>query len=446
METLVDIAGERLTVDCAACRRHGSYRLDGLMTRFGPEISTLDLLRALTAFWCHQREAGATVARKYESQCLAHCGFRSRSNWSRRSRPADPSRSRSGIAAGYDGRERVLANVHPSGPASGAWVTVGRDRDVAFTDVDAATRRGLVLIALGTALALLAAVLAGRFFIRRPFDRLLRAATAWQMGDLSARIGMTRGDEFGRLGGKLDAMAGTLQRREGELRDEIARGREMQDRQVMLLHELNHRVRNTLATVQALARQSSRGGEAQGERLEGRILALSKTHDLLTRDDWSGVPLCEVVEGELGPYRGGPTRIITDGPDLDLPARHVLALGMTLHELITNAAKHGALSDAAGEVRVTWRIVVGESGQRRLLVNWVESGGPVVAKPTRKGFGSRLIAASIERELDGYYTLDFDRGGLRCVIDVPLHGGYTMMSPLDVGTGAGAVRRSRPES
>lgn len=236
------------------------------------------------------------------------------------------------IAAGFDGRERVLANVRPAGSTSGAWVTVGRDRDVAFTDVDAATRRGVVLIVLGTALALVAALLAGRYFIRRPFDRLLRAATAWQTGDLSARIGMTRGDEFGRLGGKLDAMAGTLQRREGELRDEIARGREMQDRQVTLLHELNHRVKNTLATVQALARQSSREGEAQGERLEGRILALSKTHDLLTRDDWSGAPLREVVEGEVGPYRGGLTRIVTEGPGIDLPARHVLALGMTLHE------------------------------------------------------------------------------------------------------------------
>ncbi|SDM89259.1 Two-component sensor histidine kinase, contains HisKA and HATPase domains [Methylobacterium phyllostachyos] len=333
------------------------------------------------------------------------------------------------VAAGFDGRERVLANVQPTGPAAAAWVTVGRDRDVAFADVDAAARRGVMLIGLGAALALAAALLAGRFFIRRPFDRLLRAADAWQTGDLTARIGMTRGDEFGRLGRKLDAMAGTLQRREGELRDEIARGREMQDRQVTMLHELNHRVKNTLATVQALARQSTRGGEASGERLEARILALSKTHDLLTRDDWSGAPLREVLDGEIGPYRDGPDRFHVEGPDVDLPARHTLSFGMTLHELVTNAAKYGALSVAEGRVCIAWRVVVGESGVVRLHLDWVETGGPVTGRPDRKGFGTRLIGVSVERELDGRVEMDFAPAGLRCVIDVPLDAIGGMMRP-----------------
>ncbi|TCI65960.1 histidine kinase, partial [Exiguobacterium sp. IPCI3] len=128
----------------------------------------------------------------------------------------------------------------------------------------------------------------------------LRTASKWQAGDLAARTGLDGADEFGRLGSKLDAMAGSLQRNEADLRDEIRNGRAMQERQVTMLHELNHRVKNTLATVQALARQSTRGGEAPGERLEARILALSKTHDLLTRDDWSGAPLRAVLENELG--------------------------------------------------------------------------------------------------------------------------------------------------
>ncbi|WP_280949045.1 HWE histidine kinase domain-containing protein, partial [Methylobacterium sp. CCH5-D2] len=117
-----------------------------------------------------------------------------------------------------------------------------------------------------------------------PVGRLLRTASAWQRGDLGARTGMGGSTEFGRLGETLDAMAVVLQRKEGDLHEEIRRGRDMQERQVTMLHELNHRVKNTLATVQALARQSTRGGEAAGERLEARILALSKTHDLLTRD------------------------------------------------------------------------------------------------------------------------------------------------------------------
>ncbi|WP_281406696.1 sensor histidine kinase [Methylobacterium sp. WL120] len=169
-----------------------------------------------------------------------------------------------------------------------------------------------------------------------------------------------------------------------------------------------------------MARQSTRGGEAPGERLEARILALSKTHDLLTRDDWSGAPLRAVLENELGPYRGGDATFVVDGPDVDLPPRHVLSLGMTLHELVTNAAKHGALSVPDGEIRVTWRVVRTEGGARRLRLDWAEDGGPPSPPPTRRGFGTRLIAVSIERELDGKLDLDFASEGLRCSVDVPL--------------------------
>ncbi|MFK5595658.1 sensor histidine kinase [Methylobacterium sp. HMF5984] len=324
------------------------------------------------------------------------------------------------IDLGIDGRERVLANARPRGTAVRAWVTVGRDRDVAFADVDAAARRGLILIAVSAALAVGAALAAGRLFIRRPFGRLLRAATAWQTGDLAARTGLSGPDEFGQLGGKLDAMAGVLRRNETELKDEVARGREMQERQVTLLHELNHRVKNTLATVQALARQSTRGGEAPGERLEARILSLSKTHDLLTRDEWSGASLTEVLENELSPYRTGPDHITLHGPEVSLPPRHVLALGMTVHELATNAAKYGALSAPGGRVRVEWSVTTGESGMLRLRLAWRESGGPPVAAPRRAGFGTRLIAGGVRRELDGEIDLDFEAGGVRCRLDVPL--------------------------
>jgi two-component sensor histidine kinase len=332
---------------------------------------------------------------------------------------------------GIDGRERVLANTQPTGPTSGAWVTVGRDRDVAYADVDAATRRGIVLIALGAFMAIVAALLAGRLFIRRPFGRLLRTASQWQAGELAARNGLKGGDEFGRLGRKLDAMAGSLQRNEAELREEIRSGRAMQERQVTMLHELNHRVKNTLATVQALARQSSRGGDAPGERLEARILALSKTHDLLTRDDWSSAPLSAVLENEIGPYRGGNSTIVIEGPDVDLPPRHVLSLGMTLHELVTNAAKHGALSVAGGEVRIVWAVVASEGGGRRLRLDWTETGGPPAVSPARRGFGTRLITVSVERELDGEVSLDFATGGLHVAVDVPLTElGAAHLSPL----------------
>lgn len=291
-------------------------------------------------------------------------------------------------------------------------------------------RRGLILIALGAALAVAAALVAGRAFIRRPFKRLDRAAAAWNAGDLDVRTGLGGSTEFGRLGARLDAMAAALQRHEASLREEIERGREMQDRQVTMLHELNHRVKNTLATVQSLIRQSSREGTGRAEELEARILALSKTHDLLTRDGWNGAPLREVLENEIGAYRTGDERFVGSGSDVELPARHVLALGMALHELATNATKYGALSTPADQVRVGWKVVLRECGMPHLCLDWVESGGPPAVMPKRRGFGTRLIAMCVERELGGAVHLDFTSEGLHCTIDVPMDDAAgVMLSP-----------------
>lgn len=301
-------------------------------------------------------------------------------------------------------------------------VVVGLSPKTAFADIDAATRRGVILILLGAFLALAAALLAGRVLIRRPVRRLLRAASEWRSGDLSARTGLSGPSEFGQLGEAFDAMAAGLQKHEGELRAEISRSHLLQDRQTMMLHELNHRVRNTLTTVQSLARQSRRTDDT-GERLEGRIISLSKTHDLLSRDDWTGASLQTVLENELAPFREGQEdRFLLDGPNLDLPPRYVLALGMTLHELTTNAAKYGALSAEGGQVDIVWRVITGESGARRLAMEWRESGGPPVTAPRRRGYGTRLINGGVGHELGGTVHLDFDAAGLRCTLDVPLDG------------------------
>ncbi|MFK5600539.1 sensor histidine kinase [Methylobacterium sp. HMF5984] len=334
--------------------------------------------------------------------------------------------------AGLDGRERVVGVAEPGGVLAGVHVVVGRDREVAFADIDAATERGIALILLGALLAGLATWFGGRRFIERPVQRLLRGAAAWQGGDLGARTGMGGPSEFGRLGAAFDAMAGALERREGELNGAIARGLSMQAQQTTMLHELNHRVKNTLATVQSLARQS-RGGEAQAAQLEARILALSKTHDLLTREDWTGASLREVLENELAPYRGGLDHITLDGPDVALPARYVLAIGMTVHELTTNAAKYGALSTAGGRVGIMWRLAQGEGGGRYLKLDWQESEGPLVEPPRRQGFGTRLITGGMQRELGGQVSLTFDSSGLRCSLDLPLpcsNERASMLSPV----------------
>ena len=332
---------------------------------------------------------------------------------------------RGGVAdlTGLLGDTRITAVAGASSDAlDSITVAVGLSPATAFADIDAATRRGIVLIGLGAAMAIMAALLAGRAFIRRPVRRLLAAASAWRAGELGARTRISGTDEFGQLGEAFDAMAASLEKHEGELREEVARSHVLQKRQTMMLHELNHRVRNTLTTVQSLARQTRRDDD-KGERLEGRILSLSKTHDLLSRDDWGGASLRTVLENELSPFRDDQDhRFGLEGTDVDLQPRYVLALGMTVHELTTNAAKYGALSTQAGRVDVSWNVVTGESGAKRLLLEWRESGGPPVQEPGKRGFGTRLITGGVSRELDGKVRLDFAAEGLRCSLDVPLDG------------------------
>ncbi|WP_425999629.1 sensor histidine kinase [Caulobacter sp. DWR1-3-2b1] len=187
-----------------------------------------------------------------------------------------------------------------------------------------------------------------------------------------------------------------------------------QDRQRLLMDELNHRVKNTLATVQAIAQQTLRGSatpERFVEAFESRLLALSKTHNALTDSQWRGAGLSQILRQELSPY--GAERVTLSGTDVKLSARVALALGMVFHELATNAAKYGALS-AGGHLRVSWFMEVDT-----LSLEWRETGGPTPSPPTRRGFGSRLIERSLTGELQGSVMIDYDPAGLICSFTVP---------------------------
>lgn len=194
----------------------------------------------------------------------------------------------------------------------------------------------------------------------------------------------------------------------------------------LLVHELNHRVKNTLATVQSVAMQSFRDVADRDARglFESRLLALSKAHDVLTREDWRGAGLREVVAEALAPYRGEDSgdRFDVNGPSVRLLPRTALSIAMALHELATNAAKYGALTAAGGRVTVAWS-VTRRPGGRRLRLRWEEAGGPTVAAPRRRGFGSRLIERGLAAELDGEVELVFAPSGVVCRIDVPLETG-----------------------
>lgn len=205
---------------------------------------------------------------------------------------------------------------------------------------------------------------------------------------------------------------------------DITEQKHAEEQQRFFLDELNHRVKNTLATVQSIASQTLRTTENPAqfkEAFEGRLLALSKTHNLLTRKSWREAELRDVAEQELAPYRKqGDTRVVLNGPNVKLPARYAINLGLVLHELVTNAAKYGALSTNAGRLEMNWTIIESEDRPDQLRIHWTESGGPPVAPPKRQGFGSRLIRRSIEGELGGYMVLNFAEGGVAYDISVPL--------------------------
>ena len=190
-----------------------------------------------------------------------------------------------------------------------------------------------------------------------------------------------------------------------------------EERQRLLIDELNHRVKNTLATVQAIARQTGRSAssiEGFREAFEGRLIALSRTHNALTQGGWETGSLRELLGQELSPYATAQVRL--SGEDLQLGPRQTLRLGMVFHELATNAAKYGALSHPDGRIDISWSR--DEDGSLHLA--WCESGGPPVAAPGPAGFGSRLIRSLIEKELAGEVVLDFPRDGVRCEMTLPI--------------------------
>ena len=187
-----------------------------------------------------------------------------------------------------------------------------------------------------------------------------------------------------------------------------------------LTRELNHRVKNTLANVLsiiALTRRRATDLNEFADGLDGRIRALSATHDLLTKSDWGTTPIRAVVEAELLPYaQDGVHEIELQGPDIELAPNDALSLGLAMHELATNAAKYGALSQSGGKVAAHWKLVT----PGLVRIEWQESGGPPVAPQRGRGFGTDLIERIVAHELKNPVELDFAPEGVRCVLTVPV--------------------------
>jgi two-component sensor histidine kinase/DNA-binding response OmpR family regulator len=190
--------------------------------------------------------------------------------------------------------------------------------------------------------------------------------------------------------------------------------KEADERQILLAREVDHRARNALAVIQSIIRLThAKTVDDYVQAIEGRIKALSRAHTLLSDSRWDGADLSTLVGEELAPYRAGD-RIKFGGPDISLQPATAQGLALALHELATNAAKHGALSSSAGKIALDWQLR-GEA----LTLNWAESGGPAVVEPSSRSFGLKVIAASIEQQLGGQVSFDWEPKGLRCTFSIP---------------------------
>lgn len=218
-------------------------------------------------------------------------------------------------------------------------------------------------------------------------------------------------DASGRITGAINMLVDISERKNAETRQRI------------MIDELNHRVKNTLATIQSIANQSAVAAESPEifrERLIGRLIALSHAHDQLSARNWANADLTDIATAGLAPYRQeAAANIRIDGAPVELSPREALVFSMIFHELATNAAKFGSLSDTAGKLALEWRHET-EDGRKKLCVYWNESGGPRVQPPRHRGFGTTLVERGVKVELGGAARLDFNPQGVQCVIKIPV--------------------------
>jgi PAS domain S-box-containing protein len=208
---------------------------------------------------------------------------------------------------------------------------------------------------------------------------------------------------------------------------DLTKHKEAQAQSKMLIDELNHRVKNTLSTVQSIVSQALRtisDPKVVRQSIESRLFALSRSHDLLTRENWQSAGLFDVVHDALEPFvvaDGRADRLVITGENIRFPPKAALALGIAFNELATNAVKYGAFSDGVGSIMIDWEMEPRAEGNR-VLLRWLEKDGPPVTPPLLKGFGSRVLERGLARELEGAVHLDYLPSGVVCTMNLPAPG------------------------
>ena len=216
---------------------------------------------------------------------------------------------------------------------------------------------------------------------------------------------------------------------------DISEEKAAEERQQLLIRELHHRVKNTLSTVQAIVGATARGATSIDQfyhDFTGRIISLANTHTILTEEYWQKASIHELLAKELDLYDDDSARVRVNGPPLELPSGYAVPLGMAFHELTTNAAKYGALKNGTGHVAIDWS-VDREATPSRVDIAWTEHDGPPVAKPTRIGFGTRLLQRILTAQMSADVGIDYDPAGLRVTVSFPLPEPQTGQGPNTPG-------------
>lgn len=309
-----------------------------------------------------------------------------------------------------DGTQRVIGYYPPPVTKIGLYVSAGLSTEASVRQVFFSTYRSVAIGVLGAIVAFGLAWVAGRALFQRPIDRLLATVEAWRRGDHAARTGLRGGrDELATLAAAIDKFM-------DELAADRAARRQAEEHRDLVTRELDHRIKNILATVQAIASQTF--GDTNRESLrafEGRLAAMSNVHDMLMSRAWASADLRTLVDSALTPFHDSERkRFLVHGPELIVQARAAIALSMALHELCTNAAKYGALRAPAGRVEVAWAV---NAAGDRFCLTWTERGGPPVVAPARSGFGSKMIEKVLALELAAKVSVQFPAAGVICTVE-----------------------------
>lgn len=313
-----------------------------------------------------------------------------------------------------DGINRIIGFQPPAANGSGLYVGIGISTKTAFRPIFVSTWRSIGISALGVLAAGLIVWWLGNRLLRAPLLRILATVESWRAGDETARTGIRRdGSEISLLAAATDEYMDAVRA------DRTAR-RKAEEHRTLLLREMSHRIKNVLATVQAIANQTFRDG-ARPDNLRAfgqRLSAMAATHDLLISSHWQSTDLRAAVEAAVHPFvsETEDRRFCLSGPKLEITAKGAFSLSMALHELCTNAAKYGALSLPVGYVTIAWTTRESDAG-RRFHLSWTETDGPACSEPTHTGFGTRLVRAVFTSEFDARTTLEFPDSGVRFKLD-----------------------------